>query len=83
MIKQTWLFFTWFQHSIGLFLPGILHLYEDILLSLEFIQIAQFLTKLPLIECEVLFRSIEVIDIHQKKFSQVLTNHMANNSHNQ
>ncbi|XP_033632900.1 TBC1 domain family member 14-like [Asterias rubens] len=62
---------------------GILHLYEDILLSLEFIQIAQFLTKLPLIECEVLFRSIEVIDIHQKKFSQVLTNHMANNSHNQ
>ncbi|XP_013415687.1 TBC1 domain family member 12 isoform X2 [Lingula anatina] len=55
---------------------GILKLYEDILLNMDFIHLAQFLTKLPEnIAASKLFRCIETIcmSTDKRKFSQVLT----------
>lgn len=57
---------------------GILHLYENILLNMDFIHLAQFLTKLPEDICaDQLFRNIQVIrlSIDKKKFAQVLSGH--------
>jgi hypothetical protein len=54
---------------------GILKLYEDIMLNMDFIHLAQFLTKLPEdITSEDVFRSIEKIRmlVDNKKFAQVL-----------
>ncbi|XP_072041794.1 TBC1 domain family member 12-like isoform X2 [Amphiura filiformis] len=60
---------------------GILLLYEDILLNMDFIQLAQFLTKLPEdIDNEKLFRCISEIDMHQRKFSHTLAGHLAENA---
>ncbi|XP_071947662.1 TBC1 domain family member 12-like [Antedon mediterranea] len=56
---------------------GILQLYRNILLEMDFIHIAQFLTKLPeTIASGSLFKSIAAIDIHQKKFGHVLASHL-------
>ncbi|XP_064629888.1 TBC1 domain family member 14-like isoform X2 [Lineus longissimus] len=55
---------------------GILKLYEDILLNMDFIHLAQFLTKLPEdITSYDVFRSIEKIHmvVDNKKFAQVLS----------
>ena len=54
---------------------GILRLYQDVLLHLDFIHLAQFLTKLPENICsERLFRNIDCIImlIDKRKFGQVL-----------
>lgn len=54
---------------------GILHLYEDILTHMDFIHIAQFLTRLPdHITAEELFSSISTINMNSKnkKWPQVL-----------
>ncbi|GAB6023284.1 hypothetical protein CHUAL_008095 [Chamberlinius hualienensis] len=54
---------------------GILRLYDDILLNMEFIHLAQFLTKLPEdIGSDELFKSIESIRmvIDKRSFAQVL-----------
>ncbi|XP_071827677.1 TBC1 domain family member 12-like isoform X2 [Apostichopus japonicus] len=58
---------------------GILRHYEEVLLQLDFIQIAQFLSKLPSqLSSEDLFQSIEEIDMHnQKRFKEVLAGHLA------
>ncbi|XP_070540551.1 TBC1 domain family member 14-like isoform X2 [Ptychodera flava] len=56
---------------------GILHMYQEILLNMDFIHIAQFLTKLPEdIVAEELFASIAAISTQQKKFSQVFMSHL-------
>lgn len=55
---------------------GILRLYEDILLQMDFIHIAQFLTKLPEdITSEKLFSCIAAIQMQNstKKWTQVLS----------
>ncbi|XP_053307258.1 TBC1 domain family member 12 isoform X2 [Spea bombifrons] len=55
---------------------GILRLYEDILLQMDFIHIAQFLTKLPEdITSEKLFSCIAAVQMQNsnKKWSQVFT----------
>ncbi|XP_067139641.1 TBC1 domain family member 12-like isoform X2 [Centruroides vittatus] len=57
---------------------GILHMYEDILLNLDFIHLAQFLTKLPdYINSEQLFNSIKMIKmtINKKSFINILQKH--------
>ncbi|KAL3863850.1 hypothetical protein ACJMK2_005578 [Sinanodonta woodiana] len=54
---------------------GILKLYEKVLMSLDFIHLAQFLTRLPEdIQQDGLFKAIEHIQmtIDKKKFSQIL-----------
>lgn len=54
---------------------GILRCYEDVLMQMDFMLLAQFLTKLPERDSyNCLFRSIESIQmtIDKKKFSQVL-----------
>nr|XP_002742357.2 PREDICTED: TBC1 domain family member 14-like [Saccoglossus kowalevskii] len=57
---------------------GILHEYQEILLNMDFIHIAQFLTKLPEdIAAENLFTSIAAINLQQKKFGQVFLNHLS------
>lgn len=58
---------------------GILKHYEQVLLQLDFIQIAQYLSKLPSdISSEGLLQSIEEIDMHnQKRFKEVLAGHLA------
>ncbi|MEE6485620.1 hypothetical protein FKM82_014351 [Ascaphus truei] len=58
---------------------GILRLYEEILLQMDFIHIAQFLTKLPEdITSEKLFSSIAAIQMQNsnKKWTQVFTSLM-------
>ena len=48
---------------------------------MDFIQLAQFLTKLPEdIDHEKLFKCIAEIDMHQRKFSHVLGAHLAENT---
>ncbi|GAB1604970.1 TBC1 domain family member 14-like [Argonauta hians] len=57
---------------------GILHLYQNLLLEMDFIHLAQFLTKLPEdISSDQLFRSVQAIrlSIDKKKFAQVLSGH--------
>ncbi|CAE1277848.1 TBC1D14 [Acanthosepion pharaonis] len=57
---------------------GILHLYQSLLLDMDFIHLAQFLTKLPEdISSDQLFRNIQAIrlSIDKKKFAQVLAGH--------
>lgn len=57
---------------------GLLRQYEDLLMRLDFIHVAQFLTKLPDdMESEPLFRSIESIRMTSDKrtFAQVLVGH--------
>ncbi|XP_029465733.1 TBC1 domain family member 12 isoform X2 [Rhinatrema bivittatum] len=61
---------------------GILRLYEDILLQMDFIHIAQFLTKLPEdITSEKLFICIAAIQMqnNNKKWAQVFTSLMKDN----
>ncbi|XP_010153236.1 PREDICTED: TBC1 domain family member 12, partial [Eurypyga helias] len=61
---------------------GILRLYEDILLQMDFIHIAQFLTKLPEdITSEKLFSCIAAIQMQNsnKKWAQVFTSLMKDN----
>ncbi|XP_033102695.1 TBC1 domain family member 14-like [Anneissia japonica] len=63
---------------------GILQLYQNVLLGMDFIHIAQFLTRLPEdIASGLLFKSIAAIDVHQKKFSQVLSAHLVNQQQKQ
>jgi len=60
---------------------GILRLYEEILVNMDFIHLAQFLTRLPdNIQVEALFRHIDSIrmTIDKKKFNQVLAAHRDN-----
>ncbi|XP_064601801.1 TBC1 domain family member 12-like isoform X2 [Liolophura sinensis] len=55
---------------------GILKMYEDILLQMDFIHLAQFMTKLPeMISGETLFKCIDCIKmtIDKKRFTQVLS----------
>ncbi|XP_067657722.1 TBC1 domain family member 14-like isoform X1 [Haliotis asinina] len=57
---------------------GILRLYEGILINMDFIHLAQFLTKLPEdISADNLFRNIDTIRMNsdKKKFAQVLSIH--------
>ena len=57
---------------------GILKLYEKILLKMDFIHVAQFLTKLPEDLCgEELFREVETVhmNIEKRKFAAVLASH--------
>ncbi|XP_044880914.1 TBC1 domain family member 12 isoform X2 [Mauremys mutica] len=61
---------------------GILRLYEDILLQMDFIHIAQFLTKLPEdITSEKLFSCIAAIQVQNsnKKWAQVFASLMKDN----
>ncbi|KAJ8317715.1 hypothetical protein KUTeg_005619 [Tegillarca granosa] len=54
---------------------GLLKLFEDVLLNLDFIHLCQFLTKLPDdLTGDLLFKSIECIhmNIDKKKFTQIL-----------
>lgn len=56
-------------------LSGLLKLFEDVLLNLDFIHLCQFLTKLPDdLTGDLLFKSIECIhmNIDKKKFTQIL-----------
>ncbi|XP_071441998.1 TBC1 domain family member 14-like [Hetaerina americana] len=58
---------------------GVLHLNQDLLLNLDFIRGAQFLTRLPDdLSSDRLFRSIEAVrmNIGKMKFSDVLSQHM-------
>jgi len=49
---------------------GILKLYETTLLRRDFIQLAEFLTRLPSdVSCDDLFQSIEVVSMSSKKQS--------------
>ena len=56
-------------------ITGILRMYEDILLRLDFIHLAQFLTRLPdNISCLELFESvgqIRMLTADKQRFSQV------------
>ena len=74
-----------FKHLSLLFVfPGILSLYEDLLLNMDFIQSAQFLTNIPVnINSDKLFKHVDNVDMHQKKFGQVLIQHMSANLANQ
>lgn len=57
---------------------GILRMYEKVLIQLDFIHAAQFLTKLPEdIQADELFRNIEAIhmNIDKRRFYQVLAVH--------
>ncbi|KAG1701215.1 TBC1 domain family member 14 [Nymphon striatum] len=57
---------------------GILNLYQDVLLGMEFIHLGQFLKKLPEdLSSESLFKSIDVIRMvtDKKKFNQIFTLH--------
>ncbi|XP_037576476.2 TBC1 domain family member 12-like [Dermacentor silvarum] len=57
---------------------GILRLYEDVLLRLDFINLAQFLTKLPEdMSSDVLFDAIAAIrmTVNKRSFAQVLAKH--------
>lgn len=57
---------------------GILRLYEDVLLGMDFIHLAQFLTRLPEdLGAEVLFNAIGAIhmSVNRKNFVQVLAQH--------
>lgn len=58
---------------------GILKHYQMVLLQLDFIHIAKFLSKLPSdLTAEDLFQSIGEIDLHnQKRFKEVLASHLA------
>ncbi|XP_078422124.1 TBC1 domain family member 12 isoform X3 [Cetorhinus maximus] len=61
---------------------GILKLYEDILVQMDFIHIAQFLTKLPEdITSEKLFACITTVQMHSsnKKWTQVFASLMKEN----
>ncbi|XP_071502850.1 LOW QUALITY PROTEIN: TBC1 domain family member 14-like [Diadema antillarum] len=59
---------------------GILSLYEDTLLTMDFIQAAQFLTNIPPdIDSDRLFKHTDNVDMHQKKFGQVLMQHVSAN----
>ncbi|XP_062927759.1 TBC1 domain family member 12 isoform X2 [Mobula hypostoma] len=61
---------------------GILKLYEDILVQMDFIHIAQFLTKLPEdIASEKLFACITAVQMHSsnKKWTQVFASLMKEN----
>lgn len=54
---------------------GLLRLYQDILTSMDFIHMAQFLTRLPdLIPADQLFQHIAAIHMtsHNRKWAQVL-----------
>lgn len=56
-------------------------MYEDILLEMDFIHLAQFLTKLPEdIDAERLFNSISAIrmTVNKKSFSHVLQQYITN-----
>ncbi|XP_077991949.1 TBC1 domain family member 12-like [Glandiceps talaboti] len=56
---------------------GILHMYQDVLLKMDFIHIAQFLTKLPEnIIADNLFVSIAAINMQQKMFAKVFVSHL-------
>ena len=60
---------------VYLWVTGVLKLYEDLLMSLDFIHLAQYLTKLPdTMSADDLFRCIEKIhmNIDNRKFHQVL-----------
>jgi hypothetical protein len=47
---------------------GILKLYEDILLEMDFIQLAEYLTRLPAdLSADELFRSIETVSLFSRK----------------
>lgn len=53
-------------------------MYEEVLLNLDFIQLAQFLTRLPTdVPCDDLFRCIATIsmEIDKRQFAQVLQQH--------
>lgn len=57
---------------------GIMRLYEQVLLQLDFINLAQFLTRLPEdINSDVLFDSISAIrmTVNKRNFAQVLAKH--------
>ncbi|XP_064468522.1 TBC1 domain family member 12-like [Ornithodoros turicata] len=57
---------------------GILRLYEEVLLGMDFIHLAQFLTKLPEdLGSEVLFEAIAAIHmcVNRKSFMQILAQH--------
>jgi len=66
-------------HYVYVFDPlciGILRLYESILLQMDFMQLAQFLTRLPTdISADELFRSIESIKMtsSKRRFTHVLS----------
>jgi len=54
---------------------GILKLYESTLLCLDFIQLAEFLTRLPSnMSCDDLFQSIKSVSMSSRKqsFAQVV-----------
>ncbi|XP_069678190.1 TBC1 domain family member 14-like isoform X2 [Periplaneta americana] len=58
---------------------GVLHLHQDVLLRMDFIHGAQFLTKLPDdLVADQLFRSIEAIhmNVGKQKFGEVLAQHI-------
>jgi hypothetical protein len=58
------------------YFSGILKLHEDILLNMDFIHLAQFLTRLPEnISSDELFQALDSINmtIDKRKFSQVLS----------
>ncbi|GLG94232.1 Ecotropic viral integration site 5 ortholog [Gryllus bimaculatus] len=60
---------------------GVLHLHQDVLLQLDFLHGAQFLTKLPDdLAADQLFKSIESIhmNIGKLRFSEVLASHIEN-----
>lgn len=60
-----------------MFISAILKMYEEVLPNMDFIHLAQFLTKLPEdISADRLFRCIDLIrmTIDKKNFSQILAN---------
>ena len=57
------------------YVSGLLRLYEDVLLHMDFIHLAQYLTRLPdTISADGLFRSIELVSMvtEKRSFVQVL-----------
>ncbi|KAK9887169.1 hypothetical protein WA026_020622 [Henosepilachna vigintioctopunctata] len=61
---------------------GILYLHQDVLLKMDFVDGAQFLTRLPdNISTELLFKSIQTISmsIGKQSFGQIVEKHMPNN----
>lgn len=64
--------------NIALWLVGILKLYQDVLLQFDFIQLAEFLTKLPSdLNGDDLFRAIESTSMTSKKrsFAEILASY--------
>lgn len=76
MMYYIFLFFS--ITMVNSFCTGILHLNQDVLLKMDFLQGAQFLTRLPDdISSDQLFKSIQSINtsVGKQTFNQIVDKH--------